>query len=353
LELIEFTSSQFEKVLAATQQPFPVLTYLRFLPRDETGPVVPDSFLGGSAPQLQTLILDRIPFPGLPKLLLSATNLVNLDLQSVPHSGYFSPEALVTALSVLTSLNCLAIAFESPRSFPDWKSQRPPQRTRTLLPALTELRFKGVSKYLEVLVARTDAPLLARLYMTFFHQLIFDTPHLAQFIRRTPMFKAHDEAYVFFQDRSVRVRTFDGALELRISCMTSDWQVSSLVQVCSSSLPRALISMMEHLYIQWEYWDVHWQADIENSLWLEFLHPFTAVKYLYISWNFTPSIAPALEELSGERVTEVLPALQSFPGGAGPFGRFETCPGKYWAVYFRTTARWSPHCSFSLGTIVV
>ena len=56
---------------------------------------------------------------------------------------------------------------------------------------------------------------------------------------------------------------------------------------------------------------LHWQDDIENSQWLELLHPFTAVKDLYISQEFTPRIAPALQELVGERVTEVLPALQT------------------------------------------
>ena len=76
LDLFDIPSSQLEKVLAAMQQPFPALTRLRLQSRDETAPVVPASFLGGSAPRLQTLILDRIPFPGLPKLLLSATHLV-------------------------------------------------------------------------------------------------------------------------------------------------------------------------------------------------------------------------------------------------------------------------------------
>jgi hypothetical protein len=97
LDLFDIPSSQLEKVLAAMQQPFPALTRLWLWPRDETAPVVPASFLGGSAPRLQTLILDRIPFPGLPKLLLSATHLVHLDLWRIPHSGYISPEAMVTA----------------------------------------------------------------------------------------------------------------------------------------------------------------------------------------------------------------------------------------------------------------
>jgi hypothetical protein len=65
--------------------------------------------------------------------------------------------------------------------------------------------------------------------------------------------------------------------------------------------------MVEHLYIE-AYLDL-WEDDIEKSQWLELLHPFTAVKDLHISQVLTPQIAHALQELVGERVTEVLPAL--------------------------------------------
>jgi hypothetical protein len=40
-------------------------------------------------------------------------------------------------------------------------------------------------------------------------------------------------------------------------------------------------------------------------------HPFTSATDLYISSELTEHIEPALEELVGERVTEVLPALQT------------------------------------------
>lgn len=46
------------------------------------------SFLGGSAPpRLREL---WIPFPGLPNLLSSATDLVALHLLNIPHFGYIS-----------------------------------------------------------------------------------------------------------------------------------------------------------------------------------------------------------------------------------------------------------------------
>jgi hypothetical protein len=298
--------------ILVTTQPFPALTCLALEAMDDSAPVVPDLFLGGSAPLLRSLFLHHIPFPGLPKLLLSATRLVSLHLDHIPRSGYISPEAMATGLSALTRLETLHIEFGSSYSRPH---RPPPPLTRTLLPILTELCFEGVSEYLEDLVVQLDAPLLKTVLIIFFHQPIFDTPLLAQFISRTPKLKAHNETRVVFSKYEVSVtlpQTFDGSLELRISSRQSGQQLSSLVQVCRSSFPQALISAMEHLYVLDDgFSQLHWQDDVENSQWLDLFHPFTAVKDLYISREFTPLVVPALQELNGERVTEVLPALQT------------------------------------------
>ena len=331
LDLSNFPSSHMDQFLEAMHRPFSALAHLAFHYRGETVQIVPASFLGGSAPQLQTLDLYRIPFPGLPNLLLSATRLVQLQLHLIPHSGYFSPEAMVTALTVLASLENLHIKFGSPQSRPDQKTRRPPPPTRTLLLTLKHLWFVGVSEYLDDLVARIDAPLLDELEISFFHQLIYDTPQLTEFINRTPKFKAYNEARVEFSDSRVSVTTdsalvLDG-LGLKILCTQSDWQLSSLAQVCSSGF----IPTVEHLYIfQRPNTLLPWQDDIESSQWLEVLQPLTVVRELYICREFTPRIAPTLEEVVGRRVTEVLPALQTlfleeaFPSGPvqGSIGKF-------------------------------
>jgi hypothetical protein len=49
---------------------------------------------------------------------------------------------------------------------------------------------------------------------------------------------------------------------------------------------------------------------MDNTQWLHILRPFTSVKNLYLSDQLVPYVARALQGLSGERVTEVLPALQ-------------------------------------------
>jgi hypothetical protein len=74
---------------------------------------------------------------------------------------------------------------------------------------------------LEDLVARIDAPLLDRLTIAFFHQLIFDTPQLTEFITRSPNLKAHNGAHVDFSDWEVSVtlpQTPKGTLQLGITC---------------------------------------------------------------------------------------------------------------------------------------
>src|SRR6266403_705945 len=305
---------QMEKVFTAMQVPFPELTDLRLTSYGETPPVVPDSFLGGSASHLRIFGLFGIPFPGLPKFLMYATHLVELYLSKIPHSGYFSPEAMAALLSILSSLQTLRLEFQSPQSRPDWANRRPPPSKRSAIPALDRFRFKGVIEYLEDLVTFIDAPQLDDLVVELFNQIDFDGPRLAQFISRTPTFGACDKARVEFGDThvSVGLHYYRGPdrsppLLIRTPCYERDRQLSSVVQICDSCLP--FLSRVENLYIQ-EYFisELVWKNDaIDNTLWLELLLPFRAVKNLYLSEDFTSGIATALGELVG---TEVLPSLQ-------------------------------------------
>jgi hypothetical protein len=152
--------------------------------------------------------------------------------------------------------------------------------------------------------------------ITLFRQLILNTPQLTELIGRTPRFKVQERARVVFDsDWDVWVtlpQTFDGKLCLGISGRQPDWQLSSLAQVCRSSFPQALILAVEHLYmLGGRMLRVLQQDTIESSRWMELFRPFTAVKCLYISQEFAVCIAPSLQELVGERVMEVLPALET------------------------------------------
>jgi len=50
---------------------------------------------------------------------------------------------------------------------------------------------------------------------------------------------------------------------------------------------------------------------MEDTQWLEFLDPFTSLKNLYLTDEISRHVCGALQELSGERATEVLPSLRN------------------------------------------
>jgi len=322
IKLWFISSSLWDRVSAAMQVPFPTLTHLDFWFTGTPASVIPDSFLGGSAPRLRKLALKGASFRGLPKLVLSTRELVQLTLRNIPDSGYISPDEMVASLSTLTRLRELDLAFQSPRSRPEKESRLPPLETPTLLPSLTDFSFDGASDYLEDFVARVDAPLLKCMIIEFFYQATYNTAQLCQFISRISHLRARDEARVLFSDDKVSI-TLPGpsneGVDLEVRCEQLDLQLAFVAQACSSSFPQALITTVERLYI-W-YWPDDQPDNIENSKLLDLLRPFTDVKGLYISRNLVPCIAATLQGLSGERVTEVLPALQGlFVEGIHPSG---------------------------------
>jgi hypothetical protein len=301
-------------IFAAMKKPFLSLTELKISSGFGVVPIVPDSFLGGSTPQLRTLQLDGIPFPALGKLLLSTSSLIDLDLRKIPHSGYVSPQAIVAGLSSSMGLKKLALEFQSPPSRDDRASWHPPPSTRIVLPALNRLVFGGDSQYLEAIVSRIDAPLLDNLDTMFFDQPTFDTSLLLHLISRTGAFTAFHRAHVDFHPSSVNVTLFQQkgmldseTLKLGISCPYYRL-LSAAAQLCNSLIPP--FPTLEQLTINR---DGTWirQDDAEASQWLEILQPFNRVKDLVLSKRSVRLVAPALQGLAGERVAETLPVLQN------------------------------------------
>ena len=306
-----------ERFATVTQESFPALTHLDLLSDVDSAPALPDSFFDGSAPRLRTLRLRSILYPALGKLLLSASDLVELWLWDIPHSGYISPKAMVTCLSTLTRLETLYLGFHSHRSRPERATRRPPPPTRTLLRALTNFQFKGVSEYLEDVAIRIDAPLLNVVQITFFNQLVFDVSQLSKFIGRTEKLRTLDHADLFFRRRSVEMKlhpqTNPGVgrtmLAIGILCRELEWQFSALAQVCNSSLP--LLSILGRLDISiYTPGTEDRQHDMENAQWAELLQSFSAVKNIYIHTE-QELVAKALRDLAGATgVTEILPVLR-------------------------------------------
>jgi hypothetical protein len=317
---VHYTSGKlqdsFLDEFAEIDEPFPALTSLVLVSsKQQTVPVLSDSFLGGSAPRLRSLDLLGIPYPLIGKLLSSTTNLVRLSLWRIPHSGYISPDAIVPCLAILPRLESLELGFRYPRSRDSRANRHPPPLTRVIFPNL--LRFRGDIEYLEDILSQIETPMLNRSDLCFFNQLVFDTPLLGHFIRRTESFMTTHAARVECFDSTIWIRLSERevmpdddsqGLCFGISCEPLDWQLSALAQILNSFLSSLLT--LESLQIA-IYRD-DWQGEIEVIQWRELLHLFTAVKKVTLkSKDLVQLVAPALQEISGERATEVLPALQN------------------------------------------
>ena len=316
-------SPLFEEV-AAMAEPFPALIALELTSYKEEPPTLPDSFLGGSAPRLQSLHLYGISFPGVGRLILSTHDLVDLSLGSIPNSGYVSPEAMVNILSALTKLEFLLLSFRTPPFGTHEVSQRPPGPTRVILPALTHFDYYGSTGHLGDIVSRIDAPLDC-LSIVVTHcdqgQLPFDILLLRDFIWRTKLLNSPYRADIFFTVYNSRVSIFQRkegvdfqALNFVNSYLASDSQLSGLAQACSSlllPLPSLECLRLDMYKAESEHWSIPWQDVVESAQWMELLRPFITVRDLVLADPVVLSVASALEELVGEQGTEILPLLQT------------------------------------------
>jgi hypothetical protein len=328
--------------------PFPALTVLDIQSGGEQELLLSDSFLGGSAPSLRSLYLQGIGYRALPKLLSSAPGLVRLHLVDIP-DWYFPPEAMVDSLSSLTRLEQLELHFHfAPRS--NHASRRLPPLTRTVLPVLTSLAFRGEGEYLDHLFAHTHFPQLNDVDITFCPPVIFDVSQISRFIGHTEAFEVSDQAHILFNRDVAEVTvssskgaTDDTSLRLSIRCRDSVFQLNSLKWACRPFPPRfpTHTVRLDHLGLPAQSitgnvetrWRTVFQpfTAVENlylvrtlgvaqslsgnveTRWQTVFQPFTAVENLYLNREIAEYVIFALQEHTAEQgvVTELFPALQS------------------------------------------
>ncbi len=163
IHLQDIPSALWEKLAAMMQETFPTLKYVRlWVVGEENAPVLPEGFLGGSAPGLETFWLSGIPFPEVSRLLLSTNDLINFVLERIPDSGYVPPEAMIAALTTCANLEMLVIEFLSDDPHPSLTGQEITSLARVSLPALTYFNFYGNGGYFDNFAPRIESPLLAR-----------------------------------------------------------------------------------------------------------------------------------------------------------------------------------------------
>jgi len=311
-----FSSSELERILSAMQKPFPALTRLAISGSPSMPMTVfPQAFLGGSARHLQSCNLWDVGFPGIRKLLLTANHLVTLRLWHIPHSMCASPGEMATCVSMMPNLEALFIGFhlpQSPHKWPDHPNRLLSPLARVVLPSLTKFGLQVMSEYIEDFVSRIDVPLLDKVYMNVFDPPIFDDPRLHDFLTRIEKFKTHSRGVVVFYNACIELELKPelGFLSFGIHCGELGQQVSSMAHFCGSSLPLPATLKRLDICEGFVSQNLDRQERVENTQWLDIFHPFTGLKDLYLGERLVFHYADALQELAGERVKEVLPALQ-------------------------------------------
>jgi hypothetical protein len=296
--------SWLQKISAFMQAPLPALTKLALSAKSSL--ILPETFLGGSAPRLRSCMLNGIAFPALPTLLTSTRQLVRLFLHDIPNTGYIPPEVMAPCLATLPNLEWFRLRFRSPLGSiapPDLSSPLPLERTN--LPVLAIFHFEGHSEYLEQVLARIDAPSLHHLTVFFSFGFFVSMSQLYRFINNIEGLKKCQQATVELSRWSVTLT--DGTqnhLKLGSSWGRLGSRISSMAQLLDHLLSRVeLLVIHTHSVVQT-------QRDMEITQWLALLRPFAAVGRLIISSELVPIFAHVLRDLTGEKDIEVLPGLR-------------------------------------------
>jgi hypothetical protein len=308
---ISFTvSSSLLKKLSTISKPFLELEDLVLLSKDNSQFTIPSTFWWGH--RLRTFHSTRIAFPSLPQLLLPSQNLVDIQLNEIPRVGYFSPEAFANALCGMTQLQALSLHFISCRPRRDYLSLPQSPGDRVLLPALTLLKYRGTSKYLDSLVARIDAPRLGDIGITFFSQPTLEASQLGLFIRRIELWGPPSRVDILSSRGAISI-TFTPPdavctrLRLQVSCEQLDWQLSSISQICDEF--TAFLFSVEDLGIETAV-PASVPDDMDDGQWLRLIRAFSGAKDFRVASLLATDITRALC-LANVGHNIVLPALRN------------------------------------------
>ena len=311
---LQAPSSSLRILLELMNKPFPRLEDLSLLSTTTeetsvTGLVLPEAL---KVPFLNRLSLHGI---GLPKLS-SMIALSTLSLTHIRDSCYFAPGHLVSQLQGLHCLEEMSIGFAIPIPLPSSEGELLPTPIPPVtLPALRRLTFRGMSVYLDNLVAQINTPLLKQLSLTLLFELAFTLVNLTEFTHRTIGLRCLF-ARVIFNEESASIEggqyekwaTGKGSLYVNVTCEPLDWRIDSAIQVCNAL--GNVLSTVEGLTLDMDAIPLDLENPPDNTLWHELLLPFVGVKKLHIGSSLTLGLSQALDSVAGGLVLELLPELQ-------------------------------------------
>ena len=326
-----------QRLVIALDGEFPVLEYLSIDDRQFIRPLVdydtslnfPETF---RAPHLLELLLHNFATPIESPQLTTMGNLVTLWLTSIPSSVYFHPDVLLERLSLLPQLETLGIAFNSYNPSRDTERQllRTPVITQVTLSNLHWLFFDGTAAYLEMLLSRVTIPLVERVYVHFFNQMIYSIPHLRQFMISARNIRLNT-ATITFDEESLIMTAYPHVeaglytLHMGLSGIHFDWQVIFAAQGFYAL--KTVLSAVEHLSLDYDRHNMssEWNRQADRSHWVRLLGSFDKVKTLLVGDGLVKQVARALQHGEGEPPTELLPELQELSYPRSGTSRASSC----------------------------
>jgi hypothetical protein len=218
-------------------------------------------------------------------------------------------------------LQTLSIGFLSAVPRPPLGGERflPPGRVsqaRIELPALTQLIYRGVSAYLEYLLARVRAPLLQDIDITLFNQLTLRIPRTCTFISDPELFRptgariefAQTSAHILLFTASAALQSSEPQFQspdisLSVPCGRLDFQVSAMAQICSclsggTSSGAHLLLPVEEFTLGFHQGELseEWRGEevVDPFLWRALLTPFRQTRTLRVHVALAADLERAL-----------------------------------------------------------
>jgi hypothetical protein len=320
---LQMPATDLKKIIPAMDRPFPILErlHIRTLTEEDTSLILPTTF---QAPNLRRLNLRYTALPIGSPLLTTTGGLAHLWLADISQSTYFPPSYILARLPLMPQLEWLGIGFHSP--LPNGDGVRElldiPIMTHVALPSLRLFSFRGISAYLEALLAQISAPVLGMLDVIFFNQLTFTVPRLLQFIQTSEIFIFNAIELVFKSD-SVNLIADphrgrrEWPLDLLIMGKHLGWQVACAIQILGTLSPA--LSVVEKLTLRHEKHNQssEWHNQVDRTQWRELLGPFENVKVLHLENELLERLSRSLPSGDEEMPMDILPNLEELTYSGG------------------------------------
>ena len=313
---IDMTYYLARKCASLLEESFPALEYLRLGSQGIISGwalVIPDNFLGNSAPRLRVVHLKNTVFPTLPRLLSTSQNLVSLKLENIPAERVFTAQELAVGLSSTPQLKSLKIDINGD-VIPCPLMQIGPH-IRVVLPSLLELQYIGQYSYLHALASRIDTPIIEQIKAAFVNDgwgcnghelygLFARGEELRSSRRHRTRIQFSEESVIFAHHFTCSTTSSPGSFQVRF--VGRGWFLDHVILVSQICRGFQFLGVMHQVTLVEIGGSPSRRRRVkEFDSWLNLLRTLSAVERLYVSGTVASNVMFALSE-SGM----ILPALR-------------------------------------------